>query len=70
MPNPELNLLYKAAHLLKIKGLQMCIATFLACRVYIPLKLEAYKNKMKELGVGKELTTELSNEYRNKYMFL
>ena len=48
----------------------MCIATYLACRVYIPLKLESYKNKMKEMGVTKELTTEISNEYRNKYMFL
>ena len=70
MSNPELNNLFKATHYLKIKGLEMCIAAFLACRVYIPLKLESYKNKMKELGVDKELTTEISNEYRNKYMFL
>ena len=30
----QLNDLFKAAHFLKIKGLEMCIATFLACRVY------------------------------------
>lgn len=48
----------------------MCIAAFLACRVYIPLSLEAYEAKKKELGVDKNLTTEVSAQYRNKYMFL
>ena len=68
--NTELNDLFKAAHFLKIKGLEMCIAAFLACRVYIPLSLEAYEAKKKELGVDKNLTTEVSSQYRNKYMFL
>ena len=45
--NTELNDLFKAAHFLKIKGLEMCIAAFLACRVYIPLSLEAYEAKKK-----------------------
>jgi hypothetical protein len=70
LSHPELNNLYKAAHFLKIKGLQQCLAAYFACLVYIPLNLESYNKKMEDLGIKKPLTTEVSKEYKNKYMFL
>lgn len=46
------------------------VTAFLACRVYIPLSLDSYKEKMEELKIKTPLTNELSQEYRNRYTFL
>lgn len=66
----ELNLLYGAAHYLKIEALRKSIAAVVACKVYINPTLEEYNNKKVELGLEKELNTETSKGYKEKYPFM
>ena len=66
----EINGLFKVCHFFKIAGMVRCVAAFIACRIYIPLNLQAYNDKMAELKIKKQLTNEVSQEYRNKYTFL
>ena len=51
-----MNALFRVAHFLKIQGMVKCIAAFMACKVYIPLNLEAYNSKMVELKIKQQLT--------------
>ena len=62
--------MYKITQLLKINGLRNSIVAFLACRVYIQQNFESYDAKKKELGVKRELSTELSQEYKKRCNFL
>lgn len=69
--NPkELNDLYRAAHYLKIEALRKSIAAVVACKVYINPTLEEYNQKKAELKLEKELNTETSKGYKEKYPFM
>ena len=68
----ELNSLYRAVHFLKIYPLRRAIAAVVATRVYIQPTLEDYNNKKEELKLGKEkeLNTEISKEYKERFPFM
>lgn len=63
----ELNYIYKAAHVLNMKSLRNNIAAFLACKVYVPLDINALKKKQQELGIKRDLTADLIIELRENY---
>jgi len=62
--------LYRAAHFLKINNLRKVIAAVAASRVYIPATLQAYNQKMIDLGVTEKLTSEKSKEYKGRFPFM
>lgn len=66
----EINNLYRAVHYLKIYPLRRCIATVMACRVWIEPTLENYKKKKDEIGLKQELTNEKSKEYKERFPFM
>lgn len=66
----ELNTLYRAVHFLKIYPLRRAIAAVVATRVYIQPTLEDYNNKKTELKLEKELNTDISKEYKERFPFM
>lgn len=66
----ELNSLYRAAHFLKITPLRKSIAAVVASRVHIQPTLEAYNEKKAEIKLEKELNTEISKEYKERFPFM
>lgn len=42
----------------------------MACRIYIKPNLNDYNLKKKELGLEKELTTEISKAYKERFPFM
>lgn len=66
----KLNDLYRAAHFLKITPLRKSIAAVIASRVYIQPTLEDYNNKKAEIKLEKELNTEISKEYKERFPFM
>jgi hypothetical protein len=66
----ELNNLYRAAHFLKIHALRKSISAVVATRVQIQPTLDDYNSKKKEIGLNKELNTEISKEYKERFPFM
>ena len=66
----HINRLYLAAHSLKIQNLKKCLAAVMACRVFVQPTLESYNAKKTELGIEKDLTPELSKEYKERFPFM
>jgi hypothetical protein len=66
----ELNSLYRAVHFLKIHELRRAIAAVVATRVHIQPTLDDYNGKKKELVLTKELNTEISKEYKERFPFM
>lgn len=66
----ELNSLYRAVHFLKIYPLRRAIAAVVATRVHIQPTLDDYNSKKAELKLVKELNTETSKDYKERFPFM